>query len=100
MSALVAPAERKQDLLAHALCAAELNEPFDVHSLPIRLLRELFDSIPRLRASVPYATLQLLARLVDDRRAEVRNGVADALPWLGDLYPARVEALLRRLLPE
>jgi hypothetical protein len=90
---------RATDPLAHALCAAELNEPFPADRLPIGYVRELFHAVPHLSATVPYATLQLLARLANDRRYEVRCGVANALPWLADLYPARVEALLRRLLP-
>ena len=90
---------RIADPLAQALCASELNQPFPADRLPLWAVRELFAAVPHLSATVPYATLQLLARLANDRRPEVRRGVANSLPWLADLYPARVESLLRRLLP-
>ncbi len=82
------------DPLATALCAAELGEPFDLEHAPASLTRELFAAVPKLRVCVPFATLRLLARLQGDDRAEVRLGVARALPWFAELYPSRVEELL------
>src|SRR2546430_2227255 len=54
------------DVLAQALCAAEMGEPLEIQRVPIRLVRELLGAMPRLRATVPYAALKLLARLVED----------------------------------
>jgi hypothetical protein len=85
------------DPLSAALLAAELGEPFAYDRLTLAVVSELFDSMAELRISVPYATLNLLGHLAQDLRAEVREGVAQALAWLVDLYPDRVEQLLRKL---
>jgi hypothetical protein len=82
------------DPLAAALCTAELGEPFDLDHASTELLRELFAAVPKLRVCVPFATLRLLARLAGDPRAEVRLGVARAMPWFAELYAERVEELL------
>src|SRR5690242_15800719 len=63
--------------LAAALCSAELGEPQPTQRMPIDALRELFQSAALLRASVPFATVQLLAQLAGDGRVEVRAGVAE-----------------------
>lgn len=83
-----------RDVLAMALLAAELDEPFDTTRLPPDALRELFDCMAELRVSVPFATIKLLARLGADPRVEVRAQAARALGWLVERYPDRVEALL------
>jgi hypothetical protein len=90
----IVPRDRKTDLLATALLAAELGEPFRYDQLSTSAIQELFESIGGLRASVPFATLGLLAHLALDERAEVRARVARALPFLADRYPERVERLL------
>jgi hypothetical protein len=90
-AALAAPAP---DWLAAALCAAELGEPFDLDAAPPRLAQELFAAAPELRVSVPYAALRLLSRFATDARADVRAGVARALPWFAELYPSAVEQQL------
>src|SRR5581483_890728 len=82
------------DPLAAALCAAELGEPFDLDHASTDLWRELFSAVPKLRVCVPFATLRLWARLAGDPRAEVRIGVARALPWFAEAYPERVEEIL------
>jgi hypothetical protein len=82
------------DLMAAALCAAELNEPFDLEHTPSALLSELFRETARLRGLVPCATFRLLARLANDRRDELRAGTARALAEFVQLYPTRVEELL------
>ena len=88
---------RGEDRLASALCAAELGEPLDGDGDEASLAAELVSGIARLRATVPFATLCLLARLTPSRSVEVRAQVARALPWLADLYPERVEELLALL---
>lgn len=88
---------RARDPLAAALLAAELCEPFAFASLSLPVLRELFDGMSGLRVSVPYATMNLLDKLREDQRAEVRAGVARSLPWFADLYGERVEKLLMAL---
>jgi hypothetical protein len=82
------------DVMAAALCAAELNEPFDLVHTPSVMLGELFPAAPRLRALVPYATFRLLTRLCNDPRDELRAGTARALGEFVGLYPDRVEELL------
>jgi HEAT repeat protein len=82
--------------LAAALCSAELGEP-QPQRMPIDALRELFQSAALLRASVPFATVKLLAQLAGDGRVEVRAGVAEALGAYVDLYPDRIGQLLTRL---
>jgi HEAT repeats len=84
----------RPDLMAAALCAAELNEPFDLVHTPSVMLAELFREVPRLRALVPYATFRLLARLANDPRDELRAGVARALAEFVELYGPGVEELL------
>ncbi len=81
------------DVLAEALLAAELGQPF-ASELPPEALRELFSSMSELHVSVPYATLKLLSRLATDGRADVRAATARALGWFVDAYPDRVEELL------
>jgi hypothetical protein len=88
---------KARDPLAAALLAAELSEPFPFDKLPTASLRELFDGMSGLRISVPFATMNLLERLSEDLRAEVRAGVARSLPWFADLYPERAEKLLMPL---
>ena len=95
-AAAVVPAT-SHDPLATALCAAELGEPSGGEPAPAQLVRELFDAMPQLRVSVPFATLQLLSRWSRDERPEVRASVAQALPWLVELYPERVEQILLAL---
>ena len=85
------------DDLAAALLAAELGERVDP---PLHAIDQLFASIPQLRASVPYATLCLLAQLARHKRIDVRINVACAVPWFGDLYPERAEAVLAPLLDD
>jgi hypothetical protein len=88
---------KARDPLAAALLAAELSDPFPFEKLPTAVLRELFDGMSGLRISVPYATINLLERLIEDSRAEIRAGVARSLPWFADLYPERVERQLTPL---
>ena len=83
--------------MAAALCAAELNEPFDLQHTPSVMLAELFIAVHRLRDLVPYATFRLLGRLAGDSREELRVGVARSLAAFVELYPARVEELLLAL---
>jgi hypothetical protein len=82
------------DLLCAALYAAEVGASFDLVSAPETLYDELFRMVPRLRATVAYATVRLLSRLSTDQRVEVRQSVARALPVFADLYLERVEELL------
>lgn len=91
---LPAPVEHQSDVMAAALCAAELNEPFDLVHTPSVIFAELFAAVQRLRDLVPYATLRLLSRLGNDPRDELRTGVARALAGFVELYPTRVEELL------
>ena len=88
------PALTRPDALALALCAAELNEPFDLVHTPASALAELFGAVGQLRAIVPFATVRLLARLSSDERDEIRVGVARGLAAFVDVYPDRVEELL------
>jgi hypothetical protein len=90
-------AEQQPDLMAAALCAAELNEPFDLAQTPSVMFAELFLAVHRLRELVPYATVRLLTRLGNDPRDELRAGTARALGDFVDIYPARVEKLLLSL---
>jgi hypothetical protein len=83
-----------QDTVAAALCAAELNEPFDLVHAPQVALAELFANVQQLSALVPFATFRLLARLSCDDRDEVRVGVTRALGSFVGMYPDRVEELL------
>jgi hypothetical protein len=85
---------RRPDVMAAALCAAELNEPFDLVHTPSVELAELFPAAPRLRELVPCATFRLLTRLCNDPRDELRAGTARALGEFAALYPDRVEDLL------
>lgn len=85
------------DDLAAALLAAELGEPVEA---PLHAIDQLFASIPQLRASVPYATLCLLAQLNRHKRIDVRVNVACAVPWFGDLYPEHAERVLAPLLDD
>src|SRR6478735_2331905 len=91
------PKLQKHDALAAALLAAEMDEPYAYHRLPITAIVELSESVKTLRVSVPFATLRLLARLAEDERAEVRLHIARILTWFADLYPDRVEQLLMPL---
>src|SRR5690242_18618252 len=91
------PKLRKNDALAAALLAAEMDEPYPYHRLPMTAIVELAESVKSLRVSVPFATLRLLARLSEDERAEVRIQIARLLTWFADLYPERVEQLLMPL---
>ncbi|HEX4513317.1 MAG TPA: hypothetical protein VH054_07265 [Polyangiaceae bacterium] len=77
-----------------ALCAAEFGEPFDLARLPAQALRNLFEAVPQLAVSVPFATERLLARLAADGRVEVRVEAAKNLASFVELYPERVEELL------
>jgi HEAT repeats len=86
--------DARPDLMCAALCAAELNEPFDLVHTPSVMLAELFHAVPRLRQLVPFATFRLLARLGNDPRDEVRVGTARALAEFVEMYPERVEELL------
>jgi hypothetical protein len=88
------PNLRRQDPLAAALLAAEMDEPYAYDRLPITAIVELAESVKTLRVSVPFATLRLLARLAHDERTEVRAQIARLLTWFADLYPERVEQLL------
>jgi hypothetical protein len=85
------------DTLAAALCAAELNEPFDLVHTPSLAFAELFGNVQQLRTLVPFATFRLLSRLGGDERDEVRAGAAKALQSFVDVYPDRVEDVLLQL---
>jgi HEAT repeat protein len=84
----------RRDLLSAALCAAELNEAFDLDHTPSLVWAELFANVYRLRDLVPCATLRLLGRLAGDARDEVRVGAARALGAFTDSDPDRVETAL------
>src|SRR5579884_2363157 len=75
------------DVLAAALLAAELGEPYDTQRIDGEALRELFSSMAELHVSVPFATLRLLGRLANDARVDVRAETARALGWFVDQYP-------------
>jgi hypothetical protein len=89
-----APYPQAQDTIAAALCAAELNEPFDLVHAPAFAFAELFGNVRQLTALVPFATFRLLARLSCDDRDEIRKEVVHALASFVSLYPDRVEELL------
>jgi hypothetical protein len=91
---LRAAAAHAPDPLVVALYAAEVGEPYDIGRAPSELWRGLFDAVPKLRRTVPFATFRLLGRLITDARWEVRAGVAQALPWFAEVYPDRIEELL------
>jgi hypothetical protein len=84
----------EEDALAAALLAAELNQPFALEDLPGPLIRELFQAMPQLRVSVPFAAMRLLQRLATHGRNDIRFNVARALPYFADLYPDAVEQAL------
>jgi hypothetical protein len=94
LPALLQSYPQTQDTIAAALCAAELNEPFDLVHAPPFALAELFGNLHQLTALVPFATFRLLARLSCDDRDEVRVGVTRGLANFVALYPERVEELL------
>jgi hypothetical protein len=81
------------DLFA-ALCAAELDEPFDFRHAPSRLVCDLVTALPDLRRTVPFAALQLVARLSEHVRADVRAKMAALLPGFAELYREQVHLLL------
>jgi hypothetical protein len=83
-----------RDFVAAALCAAELNEPFDLAHAPTIAFVELFFAVQHLRNVVPYATFRLLTRLSSDERDELRVGVARALGHFVNIYPEKMEDLL------
>jgi hypothetical protein len=88
------------DPLVDALYAAELGHTQLIAlsgRASLRLLDELFSSLPQLRASVPYAALRLLEQVAGDPRVAIRTAVAQALPWFSDVYPALVEEILLAL---
>jgi hypothetical protein len=82
---------RGTDPLAAALYAAELGQPVE---LSPALVKQLFQAIPQLRVSVPYATLCVLWQLATDPKPAIRANVARALPWFAEVYADRAEALL------
>ena len=88
------PVPTRRDVLSSALCAAELNEPFDLDHTPSVVWTELFGSVEILRALVPCATLRLIGRLASDERDEIRVGAARALGSFVGADPERVESLL------
>jgi hypothetical protein len=94
---LRSPLPLRPDPLVAALYAAEVGAPLDPPDVPAHLVTELFAAIPRLRETVPYATVQLLGRLANDPRPEVRAGVARAATQLIPVYLEEVTRLLLAL---
>jgi len=83
------------DPLVDALYAAELGHTLALTGrASLRLVDELFASLPQLRESVPYAALRLLQQLATDPRVALRAACAQALPWFSDVYPGLVEDIL------